>query len=86
MPPGPPNSRSSFAGPKAVWEFHLEQERNQGCISQQSLACRALKSPFKIHWVNDATKVTTPCETHPRVTNNPEEMNIFCELADFLQI
>ena len=28
---------------------------SQGCISQQLLACRALKSPFKIHWVNEMT-------------------------------
>ena len=36
-----------------------------GCVSQQSLACCALKSLFKIHWVNDTTNLTTHCETHP---------------------
>ena len=31
----------------------------QGSVSQQSLACRVLKSPFKIHWVNDTTYFMT---------------------------
>ena len=40
---------------KEIIIIRLLLTRHQGRVSQQSLACRALKSPSKIHWVNDTT-------------------------------
>ena len=54
-----------------LWKKNIDLGRelyiNLACVSQQSIACRALKYTFKIDWVNNTTDLTTHCETHPSI-------------------